>query len=86
VESSAEERRLFRTYPWGRPQLARCGLAGENAEGVKDPPGKSPKKRPARKPQTEEEASPSRQYNYATMNNPMPAYGRNEIRSLRFEG
>ncbi len=35
---------------------------GENAEGVKDPPWVSPKKRPARKPQTEEKAAPPGRY------------------------
>jgi hypothetical protein len=44
-------------------------LAGENAEGAKHPPWISPKKRPARKPQTEENvASPDQHYN-ETANN-----------------
>jgi hypothetical protein len=39
-------------------------LAGENVEGAKYPPWISPKKRPARKPQTEENvASPGQYYN-----------------------
>ena len=43
-------------------------FSGRTAEGVKDPPRISPKKRPARKPQTEEKASLSSPYYYETLN------------------
>ena len=39
-------------------------LAGGNAEGAKDPPWISPKKRPALKSQTEENATPPGKYYY----------------------
>jgi hypothetical protein len=43
-------------------------LAGGNAEGAKVPPWISPKKRPALKSQTEENATPPSQYYYETGN------------------
>ena len=43
-------------------------LAGGNAEGAKVPPWISPKKRPALKSQTEENATPPSQYYYETVN------------------
>jgi len=49
----------FRTYPWGKSRQRR-----ENAEGAKVPPWISPKKRPALKSQTEENATPPGEYNY----------------------
>ncbi|MBI4766680.1 MAG: hypothetical protein HY787_19140 [Deltaproteobacteria bacterium] len=44
-------------------------LAGGNAEGAKDPPWISPKKRPALKSQTKKNATPPGEYYYETINN-----------------
>jgi hypothetical protein len=46
-------RRLFMTYPWGKPQPSRRVECG----GGKTPPWISHKKRPAREPGTKEKAS-----------------------------
>jgi hypothetical protein len=75
MESLTSGRRLFRTYPWGKPQLARCFLAGENAEGAKYPPWISPKKRPALKLQTEKNATPPGKYDKETINNKGTIHG-----------